>query len=165
MHSKRLFCILIISVVWTPLLTGATQSEEPEKYNLKIDSQSLGSALQEFARQSGVQIIFFSQVTEGFRSPALDGQYTLANALQMLLAGSNLTFRVINYKTIEIRPLTAAGPLDQEAVEAEIKSNWRAALNFNSAFDRVCYQTVGGRGEGGWYGEPRNLMVRFDGRC
>jgi outer-membrane receptor for ferric coprogen and ferric-rhodotorulic acid len=114
-HSKRLFCILIITAAWAPLLNAAAPSDEPEKYNLKIDSQPLGSALQEFARQSGVQIIFFSQVTEGFRAPALNGQYTLANALQMLLTGSKLTFRVINSKTIEIRPLAAADALNDTA--------------------------------------------------
>jgi len=97
------------------MLNGASPSEEPEKYNFKIDSQALGSALQEFAKQSGVQIIFFSQVTEGFRSRALNGQYTIANALQTLLIGSKLTFRVINSKTIEIRPLTATDPLNQKA--------------------------------------------------
>jgi outer membrane receptor for ferric coprogen and ferric-rhodotorulic acid len=97
------------------MLNGASPSQEPEKYNFKIDSQALGSALQEFAKQSGVQIIFFSQVTEGFRSPALNGQYTIANALQTLLIGSKLTFRVINSKTIEIRPLTATDPLNQKA--------------------------------------------------
>jgi outer membrane receptor protein involved in Fe transport len=217
-HSKRLFCILMISVAWTPLVGGTTRSEEPEKFNLKIDSQPLGSALQEFARQSGVQIIFFSQVTEGFRSPAVNGQYTIANALQMLLAGSKLTFRIINSKTIEIRPLTATDPLNQSAGEGakvfnggslhaqsssaenyvecpfdsqancvglfnalfrtlqgsyvvaslravyEINWHWRVALNFNNLFDRIYYQGVGSETAGNWYGEPRNFMVRIDGR-
>jgi hypothetical protein len=73
------------------------------KCNLKIDGQALANALQEFARQCDLQVIFFSRVAEGLRAPALDGRYTIATALSALLAGSKLTFRVINPKTVEIR--------------------------------------------------------------
>ena len=77
-------------------------SSEPPRYHFKIDSQPLGTALQEFAKQSGVQIIFFSQVTEGLQAPALNGSYTISGGLALLLSGSHLFFRVINPKTIEI---------------------------------------------------------------
>lgn len=92
-------CMLVIGLAW-----GA----EPATYRLKIPEQALGDALQEFSRQSGVQIIFFSGVTEGQRAPALDGQYTMSAALEALLANSKLTFRVINAKTVEVT--TAARP-------------------------------------------------------
>jgi outer-membrane receptor for ferric coprogen and ferric-rhodotorulic acid len=88
-----------------PGLIGAAPSTEPEKYDFKIDSQPLGTALQALAGQSGVQIIFFSQLTEGLRAPALEGQFTLSTALEFLLAHSRLTFRLINPRTIEIRTL------------------------------------------------------------
>jgi len=88
-------------MAWTPRL-AADPRGEPIKYHFQIDSQPLGDALQQFAKQSGVQIIFFSQVTEGLRAPALNGSYTISGALEMLLSGSRLIFRVINPKTVEI---------------------------------------------------------------
>jgi len=97
--------MLVTTIAWTPNCGATAPDNEPVNYTLKIDRQSLGHALQELARQSGVQIIFFSQVTEGLQAPALNGQYTLAAALDILLKGSNLTFRVINSTTIEIRPV------------------------------------------------------------
>jgi outer-membrane receptor for ferric coprogen and ferric-rhodotorulic acid len=100
----------LIAAGWLPGLTGAAPSTEPAKYDLKIDSQPLGAALQALAKQSGVQIIFFSQITEGLRTPALEGQFTLSTALELLLAHSQLTFRVINPKTIEILALGPGGP-------------------------------------------------------
>ena len=106
MRRRILLCLCIVAIAWTPRLAGAPSSE-PVRYNFKIDSQPLGTALQEFAKQSGVQIIFFSQVTEGIRAPALNGSYTISGALEMLLSGSHLIFRVINPKTIEIRASTA----------------------------------------------------------
>ena len=98
---------LFIAAGWAPGLIGAAPSTEPAKYGIKIDSQPLGTALQALAKQSGVQIIFFSQLTEGLRAPALEGQFTVSAALELLLAHSRLTFRVINPKTIEIRALGA----------------------------------------------------------
>jgi len=105
-RRSALLCLCIVAIAWIMPLSGAP-SGEPVRYNYKIDSQPLGKALQEFAKQSGVQIIFFSQVAEGHQAPALNGTYTLAGALKALLSGSHLTFRVINPKTIEICPSTA----------------------------------------------------------
>lgn len=96
-----------------PGLIGAAPSTEPAKYEIKIASQPLGTALQALAKQSGVQIIFFSQITEGLRAPALEGQFTLSAALELLLAHSQLTFKVLNPKTIEILALGAAGAQSQ----------------------------------------------------
>jgi iron complex outermembrane receptor protein len=96
-----LLCLCTLAIAWITRL-AADPSSEPLKYHFKIDSQPLGTALQQFAEQSGVQIIFFSQVTEGLQAPALDGAYTISGALEVLLSGSHLIFRVINPKTIEI---------------------------------------------------------------
>jgi iron complex outermembrane recepter protein len=96
-----LLCLCIVAIVWSTRLAAAPSSE-PVKYHVKVDSQPLGTALQQFAEQSGVQIIFFSRVTEGLQAPALHGTYTISGALEILLSGSHLIFRVINPKTIEI---------------------------------------------------------------
>jgi outer-membrane receptor for ferric coprogen and ferric-rhodotorulic acid len=101
-----------------PGLICAAPSAEPAKYDIKIDSQPLGTALQALAKQSGVQIIFFSQITEGLRAPALEGQFTVSTALELLLARSRLTFRVINPKTIEIRALSADSSQSQQDAPA-----------------------------------------------
>jgi outer-membrane receptor for ferric coprogen and ferric-rhodotorulic acid len=101
-----LLCLCIAAIAWIRRLAAAP-SGEPVKYHFKIDSQPLGTALQQFAKQGGVQIIFFSRLTEGLQAPALSGTYTLSGALEMLLSGSHLIFRVINSRTIEISLPTA----------------------------------------------------------
>ena len=101
MRRNVLLCLCIVATVWITRPAAAPGSE-PVEYHLKIDSQPLGTALQQFAEQSGVQIIFFSQVTEGLQAPALHGTYTISGALEMLLSGSHLIFRVLNPKTVEI---------------------------------------------------------------
>jgi len=94
-------CLCIVAIAWITRLAAAPGSESVT-HHFKIDSQPLGTALQQLAEQSGIQIIFFSQVTEGLQSPALNGSYTVSGALEILLSGSRLIFRVINPKTIEI---------------------------------------------------------------
>jgi outer-membrane receptor for ferric coprogen and ferric-rhodotorulic acid len=112
-----------------PGLIGAAPGTEPAKYHIKIDSQALGTALQVLAKQSGVQIIFFSQITEGLRAPALEGQFTVSMALERLLEHSRLTFRVINPKTIEIRTLGADSPQSQHDAPAAKGGKARAPGN------------------------------------
>jgi outer membrane receptor for ferric coprogen and ferric-rhodotorulic acid len=112
-----------------PGLIGAAPSTEPAEFDFKIDSQPLGTALQALAKQSGVQIIFFSQVTEGLRAPALKGQFTVSAALEFLLGHSRLTFRVINPKTIEIRAFGADSAQSQHDAPAARGRKARAAAD------------------------------------
>ena len=108
MRRNVLLCLCIVAIASITRLAAAPSSE-PVKYHFKIDSQPLGTALQQIAQQSGVQIIFFSQVTEGVQAPALHGSYTISDALELLLSGSHLIFRVINPNTIEIcHPMVCA---------------------------------------------------------
>jgi hypothetical protein len=112
MHSLR--CWAITRAV-APALIGAcchvggahagapAQLDPPAVYTFAIASQPLESALQELARQSGMQIIYFSQLTDGLHAPALTGRYTITAALRLLLSESSLTFRILNARTIEIR--------------------------------------------------------------
>ncbi|PZU44055.1 MAG: hypothetical protein DI568_16380 [Sphingomonas sp.] len=58
-----------------------------------IQGQSLATALREYGRLSGVQIIFSEDLVRGLRAPALRGVYSATDALDRLLAGSGLVAR------------------------------------------------------------------------
>ena len=83
---------------------GSEASGLPATFSFNIDRQPLDGALQQLARQSGLQVIFFSSVTDGLAAPAIEGTHTLDSAMGELLAGSGLSFRVIDDQTIEVRP-------------------------------------------------------------
>jgi outer-membrane receptor for ferric coprogen and ferric-rhodotorulic acid len=85
--------------------TGAHAAEtQAEKFAVDLARQPLDLALQQLAKQSGIQVIFLSRVTRGLNAPAVRGELTLADALDKVLEGTQLTFRVINAQTVEIRP-------------------------------------------------------------
>src|ERR1700743_3107318 len=74
------------------------------RYGLSIPAGlALDEALQELARQTGIQLVFFSNITAGRHAPKLSGEYTLTAALTLLLEGSDLTFRQVNEHTVEVR--------------------------------------------------------------
>src|SRR5262245_57334307 len=101
-----------------PLMAHAAEPVDG-RYRVKIHAQPLGAALQELANQSGIQIIFFSKLTEGHNAPALNGSFTPASALGTLLRGTDLTFNQINAKTIEVLSHRAARKTPQNADETQ----------------------------------------------
>lgn len=107
---ERMARVRPIAIIWLlalsiagALFAAAALEDDKSTHNFNIDSQPLGDALQEFAVQGDVQVVFFSNLVAGLRAPAIHGHYTLSGALELLLAKSGLTYRAINPKTIEIR--------------------------------------------------------------
>jgi len=90
------------------LLFGCTWADSEPRHVFNIEPQALGDSLQEFANQSGVQLIFFSKLVEGHVAPALHGRFTATEALDRLLARSGLVYRQINPTTFEVRSLESA---------------------------------------------------------
>jgi iron complex outermembrane receptor protein len=78
-------------------------ADDAVQHQFTIPAQSLPTALQEFARQSGLEIVLSPQVATGYSAALLDGRYTSAQALQVLLAGTGLTVRHLNDNVIEVQ--------------------------------------------------------------
>jgi len=90
---------LAASLLASPAATAGVS----RTFAVAISSQPLAAALQELAQQSGVEIIFFSKLTDGHQAPAVQGQVTIDYALRRLLNGTRLTYRRLNANVIEIR--------------------------------------------------------------
>lgn len=76
---------------------------------LNIPSQSLATALNELARQSGIEIIYFSEVLRQAEVSALEGQYSFDDALTVLLKGTGLTFKPLERDSVFIVSANNAG--------------------------------------------------------
>lgn len=68
------------------------QVEHPVTYD--IAAQSLGEALNAFGLRSGVRLTFSSKAVAGKRAPELRGEYPPREALDILLRGSGLSYRI-----------------------------------------------------------------------
>ncbi|WP_279482339.1 TonB-dependent receptor [Aureimonas sp. SK2] len=73
-----------------------------------LPAQPLGRALTQAAERSGLRIIFPSDLTEGRRSPALRGSFTPVDAMNRLLAGTDLETVFAADGTVTVRREGAA---------------------------------------------------------
>jgi len=70
---------------------------------LDIPAQTLSQALQALASQTGLQMVFSAEITNGKQAPAVSGDLTPRAALELLLQGSGLEYEVINDRTIMVK--------------------------------------------------------------
>lgn len=70
--------------------SGVSAQSLPAAIELQLPAGSLEQALHALARQSGIQILFASTLTEGRQVSALSGRYAPRQALELLLKGQPL---------------------------------------------------------------------------
>jgi iron complex outermembrane recepter protein len=100
--SVTLAGFLSVPVCMAAYADGATE------FQLNIASQPLETALRDLAQQSGIQIVVQAGATAGHSAPVLNGQYSSASALRVLLQGTGLTFRQLDEQTIEVQTAAPA---------------------------------------------------------
>lgn len=81
---------------------GAIGADIGDVRTFDIKAQPLDRALIEFSKQAGFQVVSNSAEVGRLQSPAVAGAKTVGKALEELLAGSGLTFRVIGSDVIAV---------------------------------------------------------------
>jgi iron complex outermembrane recepter protein len=89
--------------------TIANAGDVNGRVSLNIPQQSLASALTALAQQADLQILFSQELVAGVRSVELSGSFSGVEALQRLLAESNLEYVVNGADTVVIRQRQANG--------------------------------------------------------
>jgi iron complex outermembrane receptor protein len=80
-----------VLTVWTPIASAQASGQAVvQTFNVNVPSQALGAALNEFSRQTGVQVFAAGDVIAGTSSRAVEGRLTVDQALSQMLAGSSL---------------------------------------------------------------------------
>src|SRR5262245_3235219 len=73
----------------------------------QIETQSLSTALRQFAAQAKLQLLYSESDVRGIQFPGLSGTFTHEEAVLRLLENTGLTFEKTHPGTIVIRPLKA----------------------------------------------------------
>lgn len=87
----------------TVLSQSATSASGVHTRTYHIGAQALGAALQEFAAQAGIQLLFSESDVAGMKTIGLQGDFSTDQALQRLLAGSGLVFEYPKPDAVIIR--------------------------------------------------------------
>ena len=87
----------------TPAIVSAAGFEEARTFTIR--SQSLTSALMEFAEQSNIQVITSADELKQFDTPGVQGNVSIEEALRRLLKGTGLSYRKVGEGTVTIVPV------------------------------------------------------------
>jgi iron complex outermembrane receptor protein len=110
--------LLRLNVFAAAVLLAASSYAQTAKVTLDIPAEPLDKALNALARQSGIQILFASEVAKSKNAPLLKGDYTVREALDKLLTGSGLVVREQADKTYTVQPADSSAQLPAVEVNA-----------------------------------------------
>jgi iron complex outermembrane receptor protein len=75
-----------------------------------VPAQSLGPALQALAKDRNIQVVYVSEEVDSLRTRGAVGEFTVEEALKELLAGTGMSFRYLDEKTVAIVRASASSP-------------------------------------------------------
>jgi iron complex outermembrane receptor protein len=100
--------------------------------------QPLADALDTFARQSGLQLVYSAELSRGIQSPGARAGQSAADTLRELLRDTGLVFEFVNERTVTVTPASGAdtarsaagsGPISlahREPVDAQVAESSKA---------------------------------------
>ncbi len=102
-------------------LSAGAGAQESVRVALNIEPQPIRAALKDFGQQTGLQVLLkIEEVsTEGVQAPAVEGQLSAKEALEKLLAKTDLTYEFVNARTIRISEKAETGPVAKKDTKSE----------------------------------------------
>ncbi|MDM3871433.1 TonB-dependent receptor [Porticoccus sp. W117] len=116
-HSTRRKRMVVNMASAIALMAAMSVQADDSKFDLNIKGQTAGSALVELGETSGVQIIFPGGTGNGVQLNAVNGNYTVAEALTMMLEGSGLTFEFTSESTVVVSEKSSDASSEEEPDE------------------------------------------------
>ncbi len=105
----RLAVLILMLLLGAPKLAWS-QSEggDDQAFEFDIPRQTLDSALESFAKTTGLQVLYASELTRNLATKGVRGRRSAVEALDTILTGTSLTYRYVNERTIAIEDLPAS---------------------------------------------------------
>lgn len=91
-------------------LSMASEAGAAIRKGVSIPAQGLGPALQAFAKDRELHVVFISEDVHNLRTQGAAGNLTVQEALSQILNGTGLTFRQMDETTVTIFPIAVSAP-------------------------------------------------------
>jgi len=98
----RAWCLLVAMIAVFAAPQAAWAMDFDQSVTLAIQPQPLVSALNAFSQQARVQVMSAGVDLKDRQAPGIDGSYAIGKALDLLLAGSGLTYKEAGPNTVTI---------------------------------------------------------------
>ena len=109
-NCQGLLKITLLFFIALTFLSTKSYAESDTFLEFSIPDGELTSLLLEFSEQSGVQLFYRSEISKGVTVRGINGSYTIKQALQKLLADTDLIFEFTDENTISIRLVETERP-------------------------------------------------------
>ena len=101
--------VSLLCAVLCALCASALPAQSNSVPTTSIASMPLAQALDAFARQTGLQLVYVSHAVQGIISKGAPAGLTPRATLNRLLEGTGVTFEFLNERTVRIYPLAPSG--------------------------------------------------------
>jgi iron complex outermembrane receptor protein len=141
---RTLLAQAVVAGLFAPVLAQAQNSDagqgasnlkqsasaQERLVTLALPAQPLDLALTRFADQAGLHLLYTTADVEGLQAPALNGQVSVTQALQTLLAGSGMSWQFSDARTVILRRAAApAASLNLKPIEVSVASRTSTAIS------------------------------------
>ena len=113
---KVLSLFFLIALLLSHATTNLANANE---FNFDIPQQSLDSALSSFAETADMEVFYSAELTRGINSNNVSGNYDHNKALEKLLNGTGLGFKIKNDNTVTLLKYVGKTSLNLERVEED----------------------------------------------
>lgn len=127
MHRKSFTVLAAVIGAALAMSAGSAAASEPAVHEFSITARPLNEALNAFAQQADLRIVFDTSDAEGITSPALNGKLTAREALDILLRTSKLTYRFMDERTVAVSSPQKISSLQPTGAAASGAGNIRLA--------------------------------------
>jgi len=108
--AKRYWAALV-GASWLAIAAIPARADDLDKaVDFKIPAESLESALLELSKQASYQIVFSANTLPARQTRAISGRMSVRKALDLLLEGSALTYKLVGAHTLTVT-FNAATPV------------------------------------------------------
>jgi iron complex outermembrane receptor protein len=123
---------LLLALMLSMSAISACVAGDTKGKTFDIPAQPAASALNEFAKQADVTLIFSYDLVAGVRTRPLNGNFTVSDGLAGLLDGTPLGYRRSVDGTYLICPLAACGPPPSPAPKGPDLAGWKGSARWDS---------------------------------
>ncbi|MBX3641421.1 MAG: TonB-dependent receptor [Nitrosomonas sp.] len=86
------------------LLVNSVSAQSSASFSFNLPAQPLSSTLNSLANVTGIKLIYADEITQGKLAPTLQGDFTLAEALNRILTDNQLSYELVDNSMVAIKP-------------------------------------------------------------
>lgn len=101
-RQRWLRSALCVALATGGVVGAASAQAEAQRKDFTIAAQSAASALNQFAEQADITLVFSQDAVAGIQLRKIDGSFTMEQALALLLEGTSLSWQSIDDHTVSV---------------------------------------------------------------